>query len=226
MVNYDALPLFPLNIVLYPDIPLPLYIFEPRYREMIQRCREENSPFGVVLIHENKSSEEQPMVSVIGTTARLTQYEELPDGCMNIVVLGETRFRVVDAFNDKPYPTARVEPFWEKNADPLQLKAPFDVTSDLFKTYLNTLFAQTNRTISALQLPQEPEFLSYAVANILQIPLHEKQQLLEITTTEDRLNQEIEILGREIEVKKSKRSSKSKIMPVDVQELSKLSSLN
>ncbi len=226
MVNYDALPLFPLNVVLYPDIPLPLYIFEPRYREMVQRCRKENSPFGVVLVHESDSSQEQTMVSAIGTTARLTQYEEMEDGCMNIVVLGETRFRVIDAFYDKPYLTARVEPFWEQTPDLLQLQTPFDIASDLFKTYLNTLFAQTNRTISALQLPQEPEFLSYAVANILQIPLHEKQRLLEITATEDRLKQEIEILGREIESQTAKRGGKGKIVPVDVQELGKLSSLN
>ncbi len=50
MVNYDDLPLFPLHVVLFPEMPLPLHIFEPRYREMILRCREENSPFGIVQI--------------------------------------------------------------------------------------------------------------------------------------------------------------------------------
>ena len=50
MVNYDDLPLFPLHVVLFPDMPLPLHVFEPRYREMILRCREEKSPFGITLI--------------------------------------------------------------------------------------------------------------------------------------------------------------------------------
>lgn len=50
MVNYDDLPLFPLHVVLFPDMPLPLHVFEPRYREMILRCREQKSPFGITLI--------------------------------------------------------------------------------------------------------------------------------------------------------------------------------
>ena len=111
MVNYDALPLFPLHLVLYPEMPLPLHIFEPRYREMITRCREDNIPFGVVLIQQGEETGEDAIPSVVGTTAQITQHEELPDGRMNIEVVGETRFRIREVHDSQPFLSARVEPF-------------------------------------------------------------------------------------------------------------------
>ena len=118
MVNYDDLPLFPLHVVLFPDMPLPLHIFEPRYREMILRCREERSPFGIVLIQNGEESGEEAVPHRIGTTARIAQHEEMPDGRMNILVFGETRFHVTQTRHDKPYLCAQVEPFWEQPGDP------------------------------------------------------------------------------------------------------------
>ncbi len=235
MVNYDELPLFPLHVVLYPDMPLPLHIFEPRYREMVMRCREENSPFGVVLIGDGEEIGGEAATSVMGTTARIQNFEELPDGRMNIVVLGETRFRIQEAFRRHPYLSARVEPYWEQMSDPVLLKPHYDTAGGLFKAYLKTLFARQGRSLSALQLPQEPEFLSYAIASVLDIPLAEKQKLLEMTLTEKRLLREIEILGEEIDAQKARRAAigvtpagaaGATIQPVDVDALGRLSSLN
>src|ERR1035437_897137 len=81
------LPLFPLNVVLFPGQTLPLHIFEPRYRTMIQRCIEQGQPFGVVLAREEDASP-----YTIGTAARITQIERLPDGRMNILTVGVERF--------------------------------------------------------------------------------------------------------------------------------------
>ncbi len=234
MVNYDEIPLFPLHIVLYPDMPLPLHIFEPRYREMVLRCREENSPFGVVLIQAGDEVGDTPLPCKTGTTARITRYEEMTDGRMNIEVVGETRFRILEAQRRHAYLTARVEPFWEQTTDPFTLQSPFDTAGGLFKKYLKSLFALQGRSLSALQLPQEPEFLSYAIASVLQIPLGEKQRLLEMTATEKRLQREIEILGEEIDAQYSLRAVQrelqvgpdSVIVPVDTQSLGKFSSLN
>lgn len=234
MVNYDELPLFPLHVVLYPDMPLPLHIFEPRYRQMISRCRVQNSPFGVALIAMGEDAGEEAIPTVIGTTARIQTFEELPDERMNIEVLGETRFRIREISRCHPYLTARVEPFWEQMSDPFLLKPSFDTAGGLFKTYLKTLFALQGRSLSALQLPQEPEYLSYAIASVLQIPLGEKQSLLEMTATEKRLQREIELLGEEIDAQVSLRAVQralqvgveSVIAPVDTQALGRLSSLN
>jgi Lon protease-like protein len=234
MVRYDELPLFPLHVVLFPDMPLPLHIFEPRYREMMTRCREENIPFGVVLIQKGDADAADAVPHLTGTTARIIHYEELADGRLNIEVLGETRFRILELHQCYSYLTARVEPFWEQMTDPLLLQSPFDTAGGLFKSYLKSLFALQGRSLSTLQLPQEPEYLSYAIASVLQIPLSEKQRLLEITTTEKRLRREIEILSEEIDAQSSLRAvqrdlqvgPQSTIVPVDTQALSRLSSLN
>ena len=234
MVNYDALPLFPLHLVLYPEMPLPLHIFEPRYREMITRCREDNMPFGVVLIQQGEATGEDAVPSVIGTTAQITQYEELPDGRMNIEVVGETRFRIREVDGSQPFLSAHVEPFWEQTPDPLQVKPHFDTAGGLFKAYLQSLFALQGRALSALQLPREPEYLSFAIASVLQIDLDQKQSLLEMTSTEKRLQREIELLTAEIEAHASLQAihvekdsgGGSVIVPADTQALGKLSSRN
>jgi Lon protease-like protein len=90
------LPLFPLHSVLCPGIALPLHIFEPRYREMIGHCLETGSPFGVVLIRDGR--EVGPLaghIADVGTTAAIRQAGRYPDGRLDIVTVGETRFRIV-----------------------------------------------------------------------------------------------------------------------------------
>ncbi len=233
MTNYDDLPLFPLHVVLFPEMPLPLHIFEPRYREMILRCRKEKSPFGVLLIHDGAETGKQALAHRVGTTARITQYEELPDGRMNIVVFGETRFQITRTLHDRPYLCAQVQPFGDEIRDPGQLRETVTSASRLFKTYLQSLLAMTGRSLSGLQLPREPENLAYAIASVLQVPLPEKQSLLEMTVTEERLAREMEILRGEIEAQEALHSflgieagGDSLAFPVDTQELARLSSLN
>jgi Lon protease-like protein len=85
-----ALPLFPLNVVLFPGQALPLHIFEQRYRIMIQNCVDANEPFGVALSYEH----DQPVD--IGTSARVTQLKRLQDGRMKIDTIGEERFKIVN----------------------------------------------------------------------------------------------------------------------------------
>lgn len=90
------LPLFPLHSVLCPGIALPLHIFEPRYRDMIGHCLETGSPFGVVLIRDGR--EVGPLaghIADVGTTAAIRQAGRYPDGRLDIVTVGETRFRIV-----------------------------------------------------------------------------------------------------------------------------------
>jgi Lon protease-like protein len=106
-----ALPLFPLHSVLCPGIALPLHIFEPRYRTMIGRCLEEGTPFGVVLIRDGR--EVGPLanhIAEVGTTAVIRQAGRYPDGRLDIVTVGERRFRIasVDAGRE-PYLVGDVE---------------------------------------------------------------------------------------------------------------------
>ena len=98
------IPLFPLNTVLFPGMPLHLHIFEEHYRKMIHKCIEDNELFGVVLI---KSGVEAlgPLADPypIGCTAKLINVEKIREGRMNITALGQERFRVL-AVDKKEHP--------------------------------------------------------------------------------------------------------------------------
>ena len=232
MVNYDELPLFPLHVVLYPEIPLPLHIFEARYRVMVRRCLDTRSPFGVVLIRGDVGEAVVP--HLVGTTARIRQHEETPEGRLNITVQGETRFRILEIQNHQPYLTARVEPLQESDASSAVLQGPFERASALFRNYLKSLFARSGRSLSVLQLPPDPENLSYTIAYLLQSALPEKQRLLEMTATHERLEREIELMSDEMQAQQTSRlarsatrsAKKSVIQPVDTRALGRLSSRN
>src|SRR4051812_43493059 len=97
----EELPLFPLNTVLFPGMPLPLHIFESRYREMITVCSRDERPFGVVLIREGQEVGEPAEPFTVGTMARIVGVDRLPDGRMNIVTVGTQRFRLLNHSADK-----------------------------------------------------------------------------------------------------------------------------
>ncbi len=89
------IPLFPLNTVLFPGGPLPLRIFEPRYVDMVRRCMKDNIAFGVVLIRAGAEAGALASFATVGTSARIVDFSQLPDGLLGISCLGERKFRVV-----------------------------------------------------------------------------------------------------------------------------------
>src|SRR4051812_34656369 len=98
---------------------LPLYIFEERYKVMISECVAESRPFGVVLIRTGNEVGETGTLHEIGTTAHVTQVENLDDGRMNIAALGYSRFRIQKTHNTRPFLTGIVEDFpLEDQANP------------------------------------------------------------------------------------------------------------
>lgn len=93
------IPLFPLNVVLFPGGPLPLRIFETRYVDMVKRCMREGTPFGVVALREGDAEAGAAAVksfAEIGTSARIVDFDLLEDGLLGIVCRGERRFRVLE----------------------------------------------------------------------------------------------------------------------------------
>ena len=96
------LPLFPLDVVLFPGTPLPLHIFEPRYKEMIAECLTNNAPFGVVRAVEDGVAE-------IGCTAEIvTVTKEYPDGRMDLIAEGRKRFEVLELNRERSFLQAEV----------------------------------------------------------------------------------------------------------------------
>jgi Lon protease-like protein len=96
------LPLFPLDVVLLPGTPLPLHIFEPRYKEMIGECLANNAPFGVIRALEEGIAE-------VGCTAEIiTVTKEYPDGRMDLISEGRKRFEVLELNQDRSFLRAEI----------------------------------------------------------------------------------------------------------------------
>ncbi len=98
LAETDEIPLFPLNVVLFPGGPLPLRIFEPRYVDMVKRCMRDGAPFGVVAIDDGGAEAGETAAktfAAIGTSARIVDFDLLDDGLLGITCRGERRFRVL-----------------------------------------------------------------------------------------------------------------------------------
>ena len=93
-------PLFPLNVVLFPGGPLPLRIFEPRYVGMVRDCVRDDAPFGVLLIREGQETG-PASTHDIGTLARITDWYQGSDGLLGVTALGLQRFRVISSHTDE-----------------------------------------------------------------------------------------------------------------------------
>jgi Lon protease-like protein len=192
------LPLFPLNVVLFPGQTLPLHIFEPRYRVMIQRCVESNEPFGVVLAQD----EEPDQPCEVGTSARVTEVKRLPDGRMNIMTLGEERFKLHDfRVSEDGYLIGDVSayPFdeTERPADALTASV-----SRKLSTYLKALAQANGMRFRFDQFPTMPMDVAVFAAIALRLPLETKQELLAQLRVVDLLQLESDVLADELKMMK------------------------
>ena len=193
------LPLFPLNTVLFPGMPLPLHIFEPRYIKMIGECIEQGAPFGVVLIKRGAEAlgpAAEP--HAVGCTARILRVERLPDGRMNIVAVGEDRFRILDLNHDEDYLTGDVEIYPLTEEDPKDLRVASNRLRPWLKRYLKMLIDAKFVQGEMSQLPTDPVELAYMAAFLLQTPPRQKQPLLEQDHLSDLLVDISAIYRREI----------------------------
>ena len=112
----DLLPLFPLpNIVLFPNVFLPLHIFEPRYRDMVRDALAGDRMIGMVLLRQGweRDYEGRPPVYSIGCTGVITHVERLPDGRYNLVLRGLERFQILEEDHELSYRRAVIEPLRE-----------------------------------------------------------------------------------------------------------------
>ena len=165
--------LFPLQVVLLPGEPLPLHIFEERYKLMIRECIDGDFPFGITLADARG-------LRNVGCTAKIVQViEKYPDGKMNILVQGDRRFRILSTTEDRAYPFGEVE-FLEDDAG--APPAP-DLIAELLE-----LFAEKKKKI--LQIPDEirnhPTRLSFIIGAAIEMPLERKQTFLEIASLTER----------------------------------------
>jgi Lon protease-like protein len=196
----NELPLFPLSVVLFPWVPLPLHIFEPRYRQMLDDIRAGNSLFGLSYFDVSLSEQEIPPVGSVGCVAKVTDAQTLPDGRSNILTIGVIRYRVEEYVeHGDPYLVARVSYFEDEDE---QSGALEERSREVAETF--TRIARAVRTINdeRANLPNisdtEPQRLSFLVAAAMEVDTDVKQELLELRSTSERLRRLRDILARAV----------------------------
>jgi Lon protease-like protein len=195
MPSYD-LPLFPLNTVLFPGQVLPLHIFEPRYREMIADCLASDRTFGVVFIREGSEVGDTSIPHQVGTTAVIQEVEHLPDGRMNILTLGQERFRLERYHDRKAYLVGRVTLWpWDTTLLP-EASLRRGVQRHLAR-YMDLLSQISDSELELDQPPQDLATLAVLAAVVLRLPADQKQALLEIPSLDGLLRHLHRLLRQE-----------------------------
>ncbi|RME50978.1 MAG: hypothetical protein D6796_01895 [Caldilineae bacterium] len=200
MRNTFLLPLFPLNVVLYPGMLLPLHIFEPRYRIMLQKCLAEEGKFGVVLIEHGKPEDDIAHPCKIGTIGKIMQVQKLERGEMYVWVLGTERFEIESYYlTADEYLMGRIRLLTDTPLDPLLSSVRLQTLVQSFQTYLDllTTLNDKDRATVHMELANDPAHFSFQIAATLDIALAEKQKLLELDNVQERLATEQAILERE-----------------------------
>jgi ATP-dependent Lon protease len=194
------LPLFPLPVVLFPGVPMPLHIFESRYREMLADIHIGNNLFGLSYFDSSASEKDVPPVGHIGCVAEVTEEQALPDGRSNVMTIGVVRFRLEEYVDsDSPYLVTRVSFFEDQEEDDEALADRSREVADTF-----TRIARAVRTLNdeRATLPDisdtEPQRLSFLVAAAMEIDPEVKQELLELRSTGERLRRLRDMLVRAV----------------------------
>ncbi len=198
----ERLPLFPLSTVLFPGAPLPLQVFEERYRALVRDLLDlepEQRRFGVVAIEAgSEAGMALPQMFTVGCEARVQRIEPVPDGRSRMLAVGGARFRLLEVDPArKPYLVGKVRWLDEPAGEPGIAGAIVPAVHEALTTYVKTLADLTGGTVEPDSLPVDPTELSYLTAGAILLGMRERQALLELGDTATRLRTEVGLLRRE-----------------------------
>jgi len=185
------LPIFPLPIVLFPGAPQPLHIFEPRYRQLLHDCLTGDQRFGIAYVTPDAAPGADPAPSPgdVGCVALIRSNQPLPDGRSNILTVGERRFVLRSWISSThPYRVAEIEEFDDDPTDAADVREEFGRLA-------RALGVLTEREDQEIELPTDPQLLSFQVAASLELDAPAKQALQVIRSTSARLRQLATVLG-------------------------------
>jgi len=201
MALNKTIPLFPLQLVLFPNISLPLHIFEDRYKKMINICLENEREFGIVLTDGKQ-------LQKFGCTAEITKIlNKYDDGRMDIMTVGRSRFKINSISEEKAYLQGDVTFFEDEN----ELESPEML--NLAKTGIGLLkelesIARRREYYDSLT-ELNIQVISFIIADAYGITLPAKQAMLEMTSVQQRLDSGVSLLKRVIEqIKLSEKLAK------------------
>ena len=197
-----TVPLFPLNAVVFPGVVTPLHIFEERYRALVRELLtiEESFDrvFGIIAIREGYEVGDHGMQSAhrVGTLVQLTEVDAYDDGRYDIELIGRQRLRVIESDSEGPFLRGEVELLPESEERDAESEAT--ATLATFETYRDRLSDLRGGPVLAGAMPNDPAYLSYALASTCLLTLPQRQSLLEAPTARKRLRMLRHLLHEEM----------------------------
>ena len=192
------LPLFPLPVVLFPGMPMPLHIFEERYRKMLSDIRAGDNLFGLAYFDAASSNTDMPPAGQIGCVAEVTESQGLPDGRSNILAVGVVRFEA-ESYLDRgdPYLVVRPKFFEDDNENESSLMTNSHEVANMFMRVANSIRVINDERGNLPDISDtDPQRLSFLVAAAMEIEPATKQELLELRSTSERLGRLRDLLAR------------------------------
>jgi Lon protease-like protein len=179
-VTTRSLPLFPLGMVLYPGVAVPLHLFEPRYRQMLRDVQAGDKRFGIICAIPGVDERALPP-GRMGCVAEVTDAETLEDGRSNVLVVGRERF-ALDRFVDDaaPYHVGEVHVVHDDaDVSPVALAVAGDEVASNFRRVVRAVLTLNDDASDLPPLPDDMTQLAYSVASMIDVELSERQALLE-----------------------------------------------
>jgi hypothetical protein len=182
------LPLFPLGTVLFPGGLLPLHVFEPRYRRLMQDLSSEEPPeFGVVLIERGHEVGGGDVRARLGTVARVIEAKMLPDGRWGLIAGGTTRFVVAEFLADDPYPLAHVDLLADEGWDPAGAAALAEAERAVRRALAMAAELGERWAPAVFELPDDPPAAGWELCSLAPVGPHDRQALLAAPSAAARL---------------------------------------
>ncbi len=195
-------PVFPLNTVLFPGVPLPLQIFEPRYLAMVNDLKRRDNRFCVSHIVSGEEVGGPAVPAPVGCLAEIVQLEPMPGERYFLVAVGVERVKILSLDDvSKPYLVGSLEVLAE-DEDSVDAQT-VSRARKLFSQYMDCILKLSGREDAKIPLPAEPDLLSYLLAAVLQVDAEVRQRLLEAPDNAERLKAEISVLEGELPVLRS-----------------------
>lgn len=193
--------MFPLGTVLLPSVYLPLHVFEPRYRELVQVCLEGDQEFGVVLIERGSEVGGGDQRSLVGTVAQIIEAAQMPDGRWALGAVGTRRIRVGQWLPDDPYPRAEVDDWPEPELSDAETVALGTSVTELVSSLRRVLARRSElgdaTAPATIELADDPVLASYQATAVAPLGSADQQKLLEQPDAASRVARLGELLAEE-----------------------------
>ncbi len=191
------LPIFPLPVVLFPGMPMPLHIFEERYRKLLADIRAGNNLFGLSYFDAGLSDNDMPPAGHVGCVAEVTETQGLPDGRSNILAVGVVRYEA-DGYVERGDPYLVVKPnyFEDDQENESALSMSSREVANMFMRVANSIRVMNDERGNLPDISDtDPQKLSFLVAAAMEIEIETKQLLLELRSTSERLHRLHDLLA-------------------------------